>query len=392
MSTMKINPTKSFKLLEFKVIDSEKQKDGEDHEEFEYEKVKKDNKQFMIQMYGVDEKGKSASIIINNFMPFFYVKVGNDWEESKVEALIMLIKTKMSTYYQDSLVSYKLVGGKQTLYGFDNGKKHKFIIIKFSNMRAFYRAKNLWYGKTKTLLENGLQITLGGKKEYVQLYEAHIPPLLRYFHIGEISPSGWITIPNKKKVKKALKTTSCDYEYVVNYKDILSLNTKETPVPYKIASYDIEASSSHGDFPLPVKTYKKLASNIVEVIEKMTDLSKELVENLLERTIYTAFGYDNLDGIELVYPKKEPVKEWLDKTIKQWLVLPIRNVVADESHTIEDAFNQGDSDDEYGSTYCKKKKFNNGNVVDLMQDSKFDRESTINELNISLNCKFPKLE
>ena len=45
MTTMKINPTKSFKLLEFKVIDSEKQKDGEDLEDFEYEKVKKDNKQ-----------------------------------------------------------------------------------------------------------------------------------------------------------------------------------------------------------------------------------------------------------------------------------------------------------------------------------------------------------
>ena len=389
MTTLK--RMKSFKLLEFKVMDVEKPV-NEDGKEFEYETTRKDNKQFTIQMYGLDDKGKSASILINNFMPFFYVKVGNDWDEQKVKALIMLIKTKMSTYYQDSLVNYKLIDGKQTLYGFDNYKKHKFIIIKFKNMQAFYRAKNLWYGKTKTLLKNGFQITLGGKKEYVQLYEAHIPPLLRYFHIGEISPSGWITIPNKKKVKKALKTTSCDYEYVVNYKDIKSMNTKETPVPYKIASYDIEASSSHGDFPLPVKTYKKLASNIVEVIEKIRDLSKELAESLLERAIYTAFGYDNLDGIELVYPKKEPVREWLDKTIKQWLVLPIRNVVADETHTIEDAFNQGDSDDEYGSTYHKKKKFNNGNVVDLMQDSKFDRESTINELNITLNCKFPKLE
>ena len=383
---------RAFKLLEFKVMDLEKQED-EDEEDYEYETTKKDNKQFMIQMYGIDEKGKSASIIINNFKPFFYVKVGNDWEESKVEALIMLIKTKLGTYYEDSLVSYKLIGGKQTLYGFDNAKDHKFVILKFKNMRAFYRAKNLWYTKTRTLIKDGFKITLGGKKEYVSLYEAHIPPLLRFFHIGEISPSGWIAVPNKKKVKKALKTTNCDYEYVVNYKDIRSINSKETPVPYKIASYDIEASSSHGDFPLPVKTYKKLANNIVEVIEKISDLNKELAENLLERAIYTAFGYDNLEGIELVYPKKEPTKEWLDKTIKQWLVLPIRNVVADESHTIEDAFNQADSDDESGNSYYKKKKkFNSGNVVDLMLDTKFDRESTINELNITLNCKFPKLE
>jgi len=36
------------------------------------------------------------------------------------------------------------------------------------------------------------------------LYEANIPPLLRFFHIKDISPSGWIALPLKKiKEKKA---------------------------------------------------------------------------------------------------------------------------------------------------------------------------------------------
>ena len=39
---------------------------------------------------------------------------------------------------------------------------------------------------------------------------------------------------------------------------------KKTSVPYKICSFDIEASSSHGDFPVPVrKNYKKLADQIL---------------------------------------------------------------------------------------------------------------------------------
>ena len=33
-------------------------------------------------------------------------------------------------------------------------------------------------------------------------------------------------------------------------------------------SFDIEASSSHGDFPVPIKTYKKLAANIVDACLK----------------------------------------------------------------------------------------------------------------------------
>jgi hypothetical protein len=32
-------------------------------------------------------------------------------------------------------------------------------------------------------------------------------------------------------------------------------------------SFDIEASSSHGDFPIPVKSYKKLATNIIDYFQ-----------------------------------------------------------------------------------------------------------------------------
>ena len=52
------------------------------------------------------------------------------------------------------------------------------------------------------------------------LYEANIPPLLRFFHIKNISPSGWIAIPNKKVIEKKgnLKNVNCDYEFVTNIK------------------------------------------------------------------------------------------------------------------------------------------------------------------------------
>ena len=45
-------------------------------------------------------------------------------------------------------------------------------------------------------------------------------------------------------------------------KNIEPIPEKENLVPYKICSFDIEASSSHGDFPLAIKDYKKLATNI----------------------------------------------------------------------------------------------------------------------------------
>ena len=54
-----------------------------------------------------------------------------------------------------------------------------------------------------------------------------------------------------------MKTTCCTFEYICNYKNLKPLPKKEDPIPLKVMSWDIEASSSHGDFPLAKKTYKK---------------------------------------------------------------------------------------------------------------------------------------
>ena len=53
---------------------------------------------------------------------------------------------------------------------------------------------------------------------YLKLYEANIPPLLRFFHIKDISPSGWIAIPKKKVTehKNETKNVNCDFEFVTN--------------------------------------------------------------------------------------------------------------------------------------------------------------------------------
>ena len=147
--------------------------------------------------------------------------------------------------------------------------------------RSYNKVKNLWYRDTtnddgtkeRRLLKNGYLF----QDTNIELYEANIPPLLRFFHIREVSPSGWIAMPVKKTIEitKSNKTTSCEKEFVISYKNIIPLNHKEDRVPYKIMSFDIEASSSHGDFPVPIKSYKKLATNIVDYLVNIGDIKKE---------------------------------------------------------------------------------------------------------------------
>ena len=71
-------------------------------------------------------------------------------------------------------------------------KEYKFVKIVFTNMSAFNKVKNLWY-KGKDWKKRRLrdEVFMGTK---TQLYEAKLPPLLRFFHITDISPTGWVRV------------------------------------------------------------------------------------------------------------------------------------------------------------------------------------------------------
>jgi DNA polymerase elongation subunit (family B) len=369
--------------------------------------VKKDLNKFLIQMFGINEKGESCSIIAENFKPFFYIKVDDSWKQETKESFLVFMKNKIGKYYQDSICECKLIK-KKKLYGFDCGKHHKFLFISFENMQVFNKSKNLWYDNNRKLLENGL---VWGKTQ-MYLYEANIPPLLRFFHIKDISPSGWVALPKKKTIEiKIDRKTNCTYEFVIDYKSILALNENEKRVPYKICSFDIEASSSHGDFPIPVKYYKKLATNIVEYIESLSvNLTPELCKCKLREILLCAFNYKNtMKMIDLVYPKNKITEEEVKNKTEIWLGKLVRsdkksNDELDGQMNIEDMFetmnqdyNNEEEDGEEGNNYYgyKKKKIRqeiNGTVVDILCDKKYERETKLREIDISLSSIFPRLE
>ena len=387
-----------FRVLDFNVYNEKTQGESSDEEQNCY----KDKNQFVIQMFGVDEIGKTYSLIVNGFKPFFYAMVNDKWNIAMKDQFLTHIKEKIGKYYQDSITECKLIK-RRKLYGFDGGKEHKFIFIEFSNLSAFNKVKNLWYSnydKGHTLLKDGYKYF----DTNIILYEANIPPLLRFFHICDISPSGWVAIPKKKLVenKGDFKNVNCDFEFTTNYKNIIPLNEREVRVPYKIMSFDIEASSSHGDFPVPIKTYKKLATNIIEYFESLKmEMTKELSKNILRRIILAAFGYEKMEQIDLVYPKIPPKsKEAVQTLCESWLETQVRNLTTtsdfNNANTLETIFEkmcqEEDEENEYDKKYIKSYTDKKATIVDILCDKKFDREGKLNELNISLNAKFPKLE
>ena len=396
-----------FKLYDFNVYSNNETSSSGSEEEYQSHR---DSSNYMIQMFGINEQGKSACILVEGFKPFFYAMTDDAWDMAKKTRFNESIKAKLGKYYEKSITDCKLIK-RNKLYGFDGGKEHKFVRLEFENVASLNKAKGLWYGAyTKT--ENGrserklLPEGLIFEGTSTRLYEANIPPLLRFFHIEDISPSGWVSLPPKKsfEVSGSDKKTNCDFEYVINCKDIVPLNDKETRVPYKICSFDIEASSSHGDFPVPVKSYKKLATNIVEYFEKMTtDITPDACKELLTRIIQVAFGFDkSMDEIDLVYPKKRPTKPEVDTMTTKWLNAQARfinKVEQQKTNSIESLFAKMHQDEEQDDAesfgfkkYTKAYAKNTATIVDILCDKKFERDGKLNELTYSLNANFPRLE
>ena len=330
--------SRSFRLLDFNVYDKEREDLGGSESSSSDEDKKfiiSDKKKFIIQMFGINETGKTCSILIDDFKPFFYIKVHDGFTNGDRMQFINYIGTKLGAYYKQSIHRHQLVNHKK-LYGFDGGRKHKFLLLQFNNTLCMNKVKNMFYGyinKRKSLLPDGLIY----KNRSMYLYEGNIPPLLRFFHVKEISPSGWIKVPLSKAKTIHTKTTTCDFEYEMSFCDIEPQNDKETIVPYKICSFDIEASSSHGDFPLPVKTYKKLAQNIIDVIIESASENDGIVkitkQNFREM-ILSAFDFGLYDKIERIYCKKDLNQEQVNNLIDALLCNPVKNML---QHNCEEA-------------------------------------------------------
>ena len=390
-------------------------------------------------MFGINEKGESCCIYVDNYQPFFYMRIGDDWTNKDAKDLLNHIRRKVGNYFSPSVTSIEIVNHYK-LYGFSGGHKNQFAKISFKNTSAMNKVKGLWYTylteEERLYTQDYRRLTpLVFKQITLDLYESAIPPLLRYFHIHNVSPSGWVFINTTRAITPEIHTTTCTFEYICNISHIKSLPDKETIVPYKICSVDIEASSSHGDFPLPVKTYKRLAMNIVDVFMRIANSTQSLdltrAKSLLKKCILTSFSMDKFDNIDVVYPKNTPSKSNIVALIEILLNTPIKNAKTthsegeDNSYLLDldtifekikhqngmgDVTNDladNDNDDEAHSTeiesapvwtktpFCAKKLGKTDeklNIVDILLSAKFERDAKIQYTNEVLTMMFPRLK
>lgn len=407
MSKKRIVQGKSFRLIDFHIFNKKGAIDADDEDSDEKNFDETDN--FIIQMFGINEKGETCCIYLDDYKPFFYIKVGDNWTQERVVELKHDISKRIGKYHTKNIISAELVDRHQ-LYGFTGGNKTKFVKLTFNSTTTLNKVKSLWYiylSEDEREDERDYR-KLKGYRFYntdLILYESTIPPLLRYFHIHNVSPSGWVFVTTQKARVPAVKITTCTYEYVCNLNNIKPMPNKETIVPYKICSFDIEASSSHGDFPLPIKTYKRLATNIVDMFMRFQKSSQKLDSKkgnqLLKRCILTAFAMDKFENVDLVYPKTKPTKKSISASIEFLLSNSVNKMMENKKASgldIESTFetlkeNENTSSDIMGDEETGNNEVENAPIWNKMKPvskilTKTDNQQTI--VSILLNDHYER--
>ena len=313
--------TKNVRDLKLQIVDWVAYNESPEVEEGE-DKYK-DNSKYIIQIFGIDEDGLSISLKVTGFKPRFFVNIPKNWDQSKIDIFINHLKDNVKKRYKDSIHDVKMLR-RHKFRGFTNYEEFKFLKLTFHNTYAMNQYVNVL--KKKLLI-----MPLGRTKKKYDLYESNIEAFIRFIHIQNINPAGWVQVAKKKYHTIEPVKTYCQKEIQVSWKEVKHYERSDI-APMLVASFDIECDSSHGDFPLAKKGYKKFANEIIDNIQKkwklyQTDKKyKELFddEDAKRNFVWKLLDYGftdkpNNEEISFLYTKdkkkfkKKELKEVIDK-------------------------------------------------------------------------------
>jgi DNA polymerase elongation subunit (family B) len=206
---------------------------------------------YTVQLFGRTQNGKDVCLKVNNFTPFFYVLLPDNWTMVHARRLIRAVQEKVKysvehnpkCEYEYDVVScltkYTIVQ-KKPFYGFRNGKICNFLMMVFSNMTAYQQ-----YSWT---FSREIKVDGCSKPMMFPRYESSIEPHIRLMHIKELESCGWIKI-DKKHLKRIKDYSNCDHSYQTNWKHIEYVDSRNRMAPLIIGGYDLEVKSSDDSFP-----------------------------------------------------------------------------------------------------------------------------------------------
>jgi DNA polymerase elongation subunit (family B) len=221
---------------------------------------------YQITLFGSTAEGKSVSLDIQGFEPYFYIELPDDWANTDQVAYQRFLKEHLEDR-EAATVRFD-IERHRSFWDFTNNHMYTFLRVQAPSKKLWTKLRDIVQDKDTCL---PIPLAWRGRRLTLRVYEANIDPMLRFFHLRELQPAGWAAIAGgmweeaeEAETTAAIQATA-DWDRV----DPAAPEVQLTAAPLKIMSWDIECTSSHGDFPLAVKTWRKPARELVAL--HMTD-------------------------------------------------------------------------------------------------------------------------
>jgi len=216
--------------------------EDEDDEDEEPKKKNYGEKKLVIRGYGVTENGNSICVHIENFKPRFFFKIPNNWTNQKFNQFKSIVMDKVEPFQKDGLFEAGIVKKKE-FYGFTNNEYFLFGVFAFKNQSSYYAYLRVMREKKIFFRYTNEEYFFGDK-----LYETKVSSLLRFFHVRNLDPSGWMKVNANKYKRNIPSLTRAQLDITIDYNEISKVD-KTSIGKLVVASFDIECCSADGSFP-----------------------------------------------------------------------------------------------------------------------------------------------
>lgn len=188
---------------------------------------------YTIYLFGSTAEGKPVQCQIQGFQPFFYIELPS--VKDAFSDFLERMDTESGASFEEC--------SKSPMYGYTGGRKLNLVKISTKTKRSFYAMKKLFLDERSNPI-----FKLYHDSEPVRVFDAGLDPMLRFFHLQNLQPCGWVKAFPEIQDDDASIQCTCDWD---------AIQPCEKPpmasAPFKALFWDIECYSQSGDFPVAAK-------------------------------------------------------------------------------------------------------------------------------------------
>jgi DNA polymerase elongation subunit (family B) len=224
--------------------------------------AKKSHREMSIILFGSKPDGTPVRVHVEGFRPFFFVSVPGKLKGKKeVETYITHVQAiASSTLDEDALASLQIIQEqKKKLYGFSGDRQHPVLRLEVGSIHALYALR-------RAFLNEYQRPSQSYKGSAIQVFESNLDPMLRFFHMRNLAPCGWIDCGGGSGVKEVVAEDGTTCYWSCSWDSIDPVEKPPRPsAPFKLAAWDIECYSNSGDFPVAQASWVRVAKELWKV-------------------------------------------------------------------------------------------------------------------------------